>query len=61
MPFKDLEHDGDEVFQVLEKTNREGVKKSQEERASITHENLLKAMQNAYMNINNPALWDGEI
>ena len=64
MPYKDLEHEGNEEFidrrfstrkeviiqQVIQKLINKGQKESQQELA-----------QEKYMNMENPDLWDGEI
>lgn len=61
MPYKDLEHDGEDIFSLA---NRAEVAKTKDEREELKQEQIEKhreVAQEAYMNIENPALWDGEI
>lgn len=62
MPFKDLEHEGDEDFDAF--SVRRSVKKEKKEKIKqrkLTAEERLEDEQKEYMNINNPLLWDGDI
>lgn len=61
MPYKNLEHDGGDVFSSL---NREETNKTKKEREELAEEQIEKhkeIAQEAYMDMENPVLWDGEI
>lgn len=61
MPFKNLEHDGDEDFDTF--SVRQDVKKERKVRAKkkkLTENERLEEEQKTYLNVNNPLLWTGD-
>lgn len=62
MPFKNLEHDGNEVFTTSDKPTRKKViidKKIQQKQQDLI-DNDLEKKQQEYLHINNPLLWAGD-
>lgn len=61
MPLKHLEHEGDEDFLT---SNRQETSKLEKKITKIVEEQeeeMLNKLQEKWMNVNNPFLWDGEI
>ena len=61
MPYKDLEHDGVDIFAL---NTRESAEREKDRRTALKEEQEEKhkeIAQEAYMNLENPLLWDGEI
>ena len=61
---ENLEHEGDEFFEDLHVTNRKDVEifeQRQEEEMKKLANAAKDKLQNEWLHIDNPALWDGEI
>jgi len=64
MPFKDLEHEGNENFEKGRISNREDVREVQllkKKQSEDAKEEELEKKQQQWLYFDNPALWDGEI
>lgn len=63
MPFKDLEHDGNEEYVDRSFSSRETVAidtKKRDEQQKQDREKNLVAKQEEWLDPSNPALWDGD-
>ncbi len=61
MPYKNLEHDGVNINNLADRATVKKEKHTRSRTQAIQEDNLKEIAQEAYMNLDNPALWDGEI
>ncbi len=62
MPYKDLEHEGDEdFFQLATKNRKQQKEKEQKDKENQpTEEETFNRLQEAWLHPENPFLWEGD-